>query len=991
MNLLCRLAPLILLLSGSIVHAAPPERAELDQLCRKGEWEKALERTLSGLAELKQSAASPAPERLAALETATDFLFDSGHHVQNQAALAARLEQAQRTGTRIPAAHCAIAQNAVKLGDLELARQHVTIAQQQTASTDVDAILYLRRTQAMVEAAGPNPAAAEVHYKWLLDQPSGDTTEQRYLRQELVKGYAQLLIKLRRYPDSAAVLDAAIQSAAGDAKTTPQALAGYYLKHGILAFEQQKFGQAQQHAIKAMEILEAGKVRESEVRAAVLRLQGFIAARLRNYRDSERYYREAAALYTKLKGAKNSLTLEARDRWCAALASLRDYPQAEAEYRKLCDDLEDSEGTDELYAGVLTSFSAICNATQRRDEAVVWLEKALTLRRKSPDRYRVEIVDLLERLTGTLRLAGKKAEAVRYAKELEAAAAAAGNLPATTSEYVYATLSDVALDTGDKDASLRWAWKEDDVRRGNFRDMLAFGSVQQRVEFVKNQRPFDSIAACEDREALGDLLLRYKAPMFDVVMREKAAAAERQSQLTELYTRLREAEFSGAPAQEIENILISIRRAQTELTAAAGEKAPILSMLETKWKSVADALPEDTAIVEYFYFTSAESSRAQGRDCYGAAVIQRGHRPRIGFITEAKNLEDWLWSFQMRLRKGTDEEVLDRCQRLYDYIWKDCEQQFEPGVKRVIISPCALTGHISFASILRPSGRFLGEKYELRYMMSGRHVLAPRTTPERTAVIVGHPRFDESGAAEPALTTAPDEVSRVMRSVDRSVWLAPLPGTAEEITALDTLLRGWGWTSTTLTGSASTEEAVSKVTSPGILHFATHGFWLQMEQRAENLGVFRNPMYRGGLTLTGAGPTMSAWADGKMPPPSSDGVLLADEVSALPLDKTWLVTLSACDTGIGFFEGTEGQFGLTRAFLLAGAGNVLSAAWPVPDKSSATFMKEFYTALHETPDPAAALFKAQSATLLRMREASKAADAVRSVGGYMLHTTEGLR
>jgi CHAT domain-containing protein len=58
-----------------------------------------------------------------------------------------------------------------------------------------------------------------------------------------------------------------------------------------------------------------------------------------------------------------------------------------------------------------------------------------------------------------------------------------------------------------------------------------------------------------------------------------------------------------------------------------------------------------------------------------------------------------------------------------------------------------------------------------------------------------------------------------------------------------------------------------------------------------------------------------------------------------------LVTLSACETGLGkVFQG-EGLVGLTRAFQFAGARTVLASLWPVSDEGTAELMRSFYTNL----------------------------------------------
>jgi hypothetical protein len=64
------------------------------------------------------------------------------------------------------------------------------------------------------------------------------------------------------------------------------------------------------------------------------------------------------------------------------------------------------------------------------------------------------------------------------------------------------------------------------------------------------------------------------------------------------------------------------------------------------------------------------------------------------------------------------------------------------------------------------------------------------------------------------------------------------------------------------------------------------------------------------LALAGAQVTLAAWKRGEVPDPDNDGILMAQEVGLLDLQNTWLVTLSACDPGIGEARTGEGVMGL---------------------------------------------------------------------------------
>ena len=102
------------------------------------------------------------------------------------------------------------------------------------------------------------------------------------------------------------------------------------------------------------------------------------------------------------------------------------------------------------------------------------------------------------------------------------------------------------------------------------------------------------------------------------------------------------------------------------------------------------------------------------------------------------------------------------------------------------------------------------------------------------------------------------------------------------------------------------------------MHLATHGEANEAEPA------------RSGLWL--------AW-EGTGPGFLSVGDILGRRLSAD------LVTLSACETGLGRLERGEGVLGLARAYLAAGARSVVVSLWKVNDRSTALLMERFYRPL----------------------------------------------
>ena len=91
-----------------------------------------------------------------------------------------------------------------------------------------------------------------------------------------------------------------------------------------------------------------------------------------------------------------------------------------------------------------------------------------------------------------------------------------------------------------------------------------------------------------------------------------------------------------------------------------------------------------------------------------------------------------------------------------------------------------------------------------------------------------------------------------------------------------------------------------------------------------------------------------------------DGYLQVSEMYDLRTNAD-LIVLSACQTGKGTIVRNEGNLGLPRVFFYMGAKSVLSTLWPVNDRSSAAFMRNFYDAYFRGQGKAEALRAAKKA------------------------------
>jgi len=146
------------------------------------------------------------------------------------------------------------------------------------------------------------------------------------------------------------------------------------------------------------------------------------------------------------------------------------------------------------------------------------------------------------------------------------------------------------------------------------------------------------------------------------------------------------------------------------------------------------------------------------------------------------------------------------------------------------------------------------------------------------------------------------------------------------------------------------------------VHLATHGFFAPPERKsafspevastAERQG--RGVLYGGHeRSLEGYSPLLLsglAFAGANRRPQAEceDGILTAEEIAFLPLEGVKLVTLSACETGLGEVAGGEGLLGVQRVLQVAGADSVVASYWKVDDAVSRRLMERFYRNLWES-------------------------------------------
>lgn len=237
----------------------------------------------------------------------------------------------------------------------------------------------------------------------------------------------------------------------------------------------------------------------------------------------------------------------------------------------------------------------------------------------------------------------------------------------------------------------------------------------------------------------------------------------------------------------------------------------------------------------------------------------------------------------------------------------------------IIIIPDGMLGHLPFETLSLENGQeadLLIERFNVHYGASASSLVALK----RKKVDGGH---------EKALMAFGGAVYDHARGS-----VSPLPFSMKEVQEIAKLFPGH--LCDIYLGDEAIEDNVKSLPLTGyqIIHFAGHGL------------------------PDGVRPFRSALLFSPSPQQREDGYLRMDEVGLLKMDAE-LVVLSACGTGTGVLEKSEGPLSLSRVFFYAGARSVLASLWSVSDSATTELMKSFYASLVQGNDTGQALRSAK--------------------------------
>lgn len=556
-------------------------------------------------------------------------------------------------------------------------------------------------------------------------------------------------------------------------------------------------------------------------------------------------------------------------------------------------------------------------------------------------------------------------------------------------------------------------WMRGYDARLNF--ILRFTSEDQRMSWMNWQSPFDLAAAFGMADDLAHLLLRTKGIVLDSIMEDrvlaqKAATSEGSGWETLVKTRddLRQAWAAAKPDLAIIAKLEAQETAlQSSMASAGAAAATLRNTLKISVKDVQQKLPPNSVLIDYFrYYGWDETGKSIER--YAAIVHHHDAPPDLRIMPwTAAQLDDAMHVFRNAMRnpgrtphaKDADLEILMKT--LHSGFISGLEGTLK-NVKTLFIAGDSELNFLPFATLMNAEGKFLCERFEIRQVNSARDLAAPAPEEKRrvkTLAMYGDAsyRLERTAALESSAGGTRAFTEQMLRE-GRTI-LPPLPGTKRELLAISQRAKDAGWTIQDMEGQEATEASLRSVQSPGVLHLATHGYFMErsLPQSVENVvnltkvdgrpQRFRSlfdPMSRSGVFLAGAENSFEQWRKGSIFSLDNDGVLTAAEAGSLDLRDTWLVVLSACDTGAGDSISGEGVLGLRRGFFYAGARNVMMSLWPIFDEATADFINEFYARAFASGDAAAALHETEKSWLVRLKKEKGLWHAIKCGGAFIL-------
>jgi CHAT domain-containing protein len=375
---------------------------------------------------------------------------------------------------------------------------------------------------------------------------------------------------------------------------------------------------------------------------------------------------------------------------------------------------------------------------------------------------------------------------------------------------------------------------------------------------------------------------------------------------------------------------------------------------KVSWKAIQTLLKPDEAALEVIRIRYYDKLRSIDSVYYACLIVneQTEENPELVLLEDGKKLEGEYYQSYREAIKKKQKDI-----KSYNRYWSKLEEKLK-GYKKIYFSADGVYNKINPSTLMMPDGKYLLDIQDIQQINSTKDILLgyyqkkEESNMYNSAVLVGNPNFALSeeqvkNISKTIRGEAREEGTTEPTTIERGITLTRLPGTEQEIKEIEKFLRSKKWEVKSYLDDMAVKGAVKSANSPRVLHIATHGLFSEDIEKSgkevfgfEEKKLSENPLLRSGLFFSGAENNINKI--GERENQEDSGILTAYEAMNLNLDRTELVVLSACETGLGDIRNGEGVFGLRRAFQQAGAKSLIMSLWTVSDEATQELMSKFY-------------------------------------------------
>ena len=381
----------------------------------------------------------------------------------------------------------------------------------------------------------------------------------------------------------------------------------------------------------------------------------------------------------------------------------------------------------------------------------------------------------------------------------------------------------------------------------------------------------------------------------------------------------------NAVPKALETSLDQLAKLEVELSKHSRLYKQHLAARDLDLDDIRTSLPTNSALIALKIYRPFDTEKIKLKPPHYIALLLSADDEQPVQLRDLGQIEKTI-ELGESLKAGETKAASNLYQTLFDE-WDKQITQYDS----LYIIPSHWLHLINFERLVLPDGRYWIEHQPLHRLQTARDLIRPKPKQQGKGFIaVGGINYGEHPNLR--LASLDDTQRNLSEQLDQG--FKPLAASGKEAKQL----AEYFWhpqkiQPTLLIGQDATEYRLKNLEqAPQILHLATHGFYLEDQQQLER------PMVLSGLALTGA----NAGIQGKTDQHGDDGILYAIEAIDLNLEGTQLVTLSACETGEGELDYSEGVYGLIRGFRIAGAQHILMTLRKVGDEAAFQFMSEFY-------------------------------------------------